>query len=232
MRQFLVIMLGCVSLAAAGPAAGAGTPPEQVYTICFPPARTTATKAEECRNEDCGLADEPAAQDPEEEQPVYRFLGATDHGVLWASDHVRSIGPDRFRFLLYVQSPVTRKAVALERRADVITDQVIRTTFYSTYGSYETVVASTTYRTVRTLERTENVSGGGGTLQMIDLHCTARKMKIYDNHTLFYRPIEDPSRNGQCLELLWEKPVKPLAWQPASALTMDILVDRYCGGKQ
>jgi hypothetical protein len=236
MKQVLakLLLLFPVLLSAAASASAAGAPAEPIYTLCFPPATGVATKAEECKDEDCGLADEPAAPVEEKEGnlPDYRFLGATDHGVMWGTNHVDAIGPDRVRFLLYVESPVTRTASEVVRSSSMISGQMIRTVFYSTYGEYETASVSVTYRSMRTMTRTETVSGGEGALQMIDLHCTARKIKIYDNHTLFYRPVADPTRKEQCVDLLWEKPAKPLAWQPASPLTMDILTERYCSGKQ
>jgi len=226
-----VIVLAIMLL--APPRAFAAAPaekPELLYKTCFPPQEITPKRFDECKNEDCGLADEAA----EESAPLvvkgqrYKFLGATDHGMIWGANTYRVIGEDRVRFLLYVVEPVSTKVTEQDTGYALIPEQIIQTVFFSSFGAYRGSAVSVSYRVEKSTEQKETVTGGEGALEMVDLHCSAQKLKIYDNRTLFYRTVEGGLPGGQCVEMLWEKPRKPLQWKPASSLTMDILRGYYC----
>ncbi len=232
MKQILMyISLSAVlALLVAGPGIGTAEEDEILYKTCFPKKETTAEKAEECKDEDCGLIVEAT------EEPVplvvksqkYSFLGATDHGVIWGSSTYRMIGDDRVRFLLYVVTPASTKVTSQDKGYVLIPESVIQTAFFSSFGEYRGSSVSVSYKAEKRAELHEEVSGGGGVLEMVDLHCSAKKLKIYDNHTLYYRTIEGLSQKSLCVELLWEKPKAPLRWQPASSVMMDILTKYYC----
>jgi hypothetical protein len=110
----------------------------------------------------------------------------------------------------------------------LIPERVIRTAFFSSFGEYRGSSVSVSYKVGKKVERQEEVDAEKGVLEMVDLHCLAKKLKIYDNHTIYYRTIDDRSCEGSCVELLWEKPKAPLRWQPVSSLMMDILTRYYC----
>lgn len=223
-------------------APGSAEPDELVYKICFPKTDTAIKKFEECKNEDCGLEDPKPdyKEQPRIEKDLrYSFLGATDYGVLWASNNYRRIGPDRIRALLYVVPTITTKTIYLDK--DAVTDQEIERVFYSSYQEYRYSVGDSEYGyksgTVRYETKTrakprtvikKEVSGGDPMLLMVDLHCSARKIKIYDNNTMYYRKDAGQSRKQDCVELLWEKPDEILPWQNVSSLTIELLTGFYC----
>ena len=90
------------------PQAQAGAGSEGLYTICFPTNETKIVKAEECRSEDCDLIDVAVeSPPPADTRPRYVFLGATELGFMWGTNYIRTIGPERVRFLLYVIAPLT-----------------------------------------------------------------------------------------------------------------------------
>lgn len=224
-------LITMVFFLAAPSAAGTAEPTDLIYKICFPASDTDHWKSEECKDEDCGLYEAIY----EEQSPTvlkgqrYTLLGATDYGIIWGAENKKAIGEDRVRFLLYVKPAATRKVNYSEMKYRILPDRIIQTAFFSAFGSYQGSAVSVSYNVEKKVERHEEVCDNGpGVLEVIDLHCKARKMKIYDNHTIFYRTVESQSQPGQCVELLWEKPHKPLRWHPASPMTMDILVDFYC----
>jgi hypothetical protein len=207
---------------------------ELIYKICFPKSETTASKTEDWKGEDRGLKDDAKEQPAPtvEKGQNYTFLGATDYGVLWGASNYRVIGNDRVRFLLYVVPTTTTKVTYYDRGYTLVPYNVIQTAFFSSFDEYKGSSVSVSYTVTKKTERKEEVSDSSGVLQMVDLHCSAKKMKIYDNHTLYYRMAEPQSKESLCVELLWEKPEAPLSWQPVSSLTMDILTGFYCEGKK
>lgn len=219
-------------LAMSASTAGAGEKDEVLLKTCFPREEFTVRKWEDCADEDCGLRDEPL---PEEKAPTvekgqqYLFLGGTDLGVLWGATEHRVIGEDRVRFLLYIMTTVTTKTHHYESGGALVPVQVIRKAFYSSFGERRGTTVAVAYDRSGRSGRHEEIMGGEGEIQMVDLHCSARKIKIYDSTTMYYRTIADTAADSSCVELLWEKPKTPLPWQNASAMTMDILTKHYCG---
>ena len=204
---------------------------ERLYTICFPLTEPKIMKAEECRNEECGLVEEAEAARPlAGSPPRYVFLGATDHGFLWGANYIRTIGTDRVRFLLYVIAPLTSSVSREDTGYRQVSERVIRNEFFASFVEYREPRPAANRMQQRRMVRKEVVTGSTGDFQMVDLHSAARKMKVYDNQTLFYRKVESRMPEVQCAELLWEKPKDPLVWNAASSMTMDILTGRYCRG--
>lgn len=225
----LLITSALIVLSAASALASADAD-EVLYKTCLPKKEFTVKETEECKDEDCGLVVqeevEPAPR--VEKTQRYRFLGATDHGMIWGANTYRVIGDDRVRFLLYVVTPAVTKVTYQDKGYALIPERVIRTAFFSSFGEYRGSSVSVSYKTEKRVERQEEFDAEKGVLEMVDLHCSAKKLKIYDNHTLYYRTFEDRSYEGTCVELLWEKPKIPLRWQPASSIMMDILTSYYC----
>jgi hypothetical protein len=243
MNQILkgVLLILSISLLVARPNIGIAEKSELLNTICFPKDETTPQKDESCKDEDCGLTDvinEPPTPTAAKRHH-YTLLGATDYGMMWGPNNYRVIGDGRVRVLLYVIPSVTTKVTYYDKGNTSIPYRVIQSTFFSSYDKYESSSisvsssVSVSYAKVKKeVERKKEVIGGKGVLQMVDLHCSARKIKIYDNNTLYYRIAERQSKENLCVELLWEKPEAPLEWQPASSLTMDILTGYYCKVKK
>ncbi len=232
MRQFpknLLITIALIVLLVVSASVSADAD-EILYKTCFPQKSPAVKEAEECKDEDCGLAvnaEEEVAPRIEKAQ-TYKFLGATDHGIIWGANTYRVLGEERVRFLLYVVTPAVTKVTYQDKGYALIPERVIRTAFFSSFGEYRGSSVSVSYKVEKKVERQEEADAEKGVLEMVDLHCSAKKLKIYDNHTLYYRTINDPSNEGSCVELLWEKPKTPLRWQPVSSLMMDILTRYYC----
>ncbi len=231
----IALLAAAVLFGNSSPAAAAPKSDEVLYKTCFPKKIDEPPAAvEDCKDEDCGLVIE-AKEEPApivEKTQKYSFLGATELGSIWGATTYRAIGDDRVRFLVYIQSPATTKVNYRERGYTLIPERVIETAFFSSFGEYQGSAVSVSYRVERARERSEETVGGEGIFEMIDLHCSARKLKIYDNHTMYYRTIETRSPERQCVELLWEKPKVPLMWQASSSLTMDILTNYYCSRRK
>ncbi len=214
---FMMMLVPIPDLAAAD---------ELLYKICVPKADPTIRKYEECKDEDCGLTDEVKKEPPAptlEKDLKYTFLGATDYGMMWGSDNYHLIGEDRVRALLYIIPTAVTKTIYSDKEAPA--ESTFREAFFSTFDRCEPSDPPGAKRRIVVKKET---SGGSPVLQMIDLHCKARKMKIYDNNTLYYRMAAGQPRGHECVELLWEKPNAILPWQPVSSLTMDLLTDFYC----
>ncbi len=205
---------------------------ELLLKTCFPKEEPTARKWEECKDEDCGLQEEISVEKTPtvEKGQRYKFLGGSDFGVIWGATDYRVIGEDRLRFLLFVVTTITTKK-HYNGGFTFMPARVIQTAFYSSFGEYRGFAVGTSYTVEKKVGKREEVLGGEGEILMVDLHCSARKMKIYDNTTLYYRTIEDKSKENTCVELLWEKPRTPLQWYPATSITMDILANYYCKKK-
>lgn len=203
---------------------------EILYKICFPRSEAAITSNDECKDEDCGLQEEKREQAaPSVKKDLqYTLLGATDYGTIWGSNNFRIIGDDRVRALLYVIPTVTTKTTYYDAGYSSVPDQVIQTVFFSSFGEYAVSSVTMSYNVRKKVGQRKEISGGEGVLQMIDLHCSARKMKRYENTTLFYRMSPQQDNKDQCVELLWEKPQGILPWQPTSSLTMDLLTGFYC----
>lgn len=203
---------------------------ELVYKICFPAGEAADRNAEDCKDEDCGLMDvvDDRPTGEVKKNQTYTFLGVTDYGAMWGANNQRIIGDGRVRFLMYVKPVPTRQTAHQEKKFSVVPTAVIHTAFFSSFGQYKGSSISVQYNVKKNEQEAEEVRSGPGALEMLDLHCSARKVKIYNNQTLYYRRSDDQSQDSQCLELLWEKPRVPLPWQPLSPLTMDILADFYC----
>ncbi len=221
-------------LVLTGSASGQVRQTELLYRVCFPKEAAVPRQGEECKDEDCGLQEETAGQpDPTvEKSQRYTFLGATDLGELWGSDNYQVIGDGRVRFLLYVRPAVAVKTISPDRGYNVIPETVIQTAFFSSFHEYQGSTVSVTYQVRKETGQKREETGGNPLLQMVDLHCEAGKLKIYDNHTLYYRASEGRIGQRHCIELLWEKPQAPLRWQPASSLTVHLLTEAYCRKKQ
>jgi len=219
----------------AMPNSGTAETSELLYKICFPKAETTPEKVEECKDEDCGLTEEVKEQPAPtiEKSQNYTLLGATDYGMMWGSNNYRVIGDERVRVLLYVIPTDIAKSSNTENTS--IPYRVIQTVFFSSFAQYESSSASVSPKVKKGVEQKVDQKkeiGGSAVLQMVDLHCTAKKIKIYDNNTLYYRMVERQSKGSQCVELLWEKPRAPLQWQPVSSMTTGILADFYCKARK
>lgn len=228
-----VFLFTAVFLLVAGSFAGSGENDEVLLKTCFPKEETTARKWEECKDEDCGLREEII----EEKTPIvekgqrYAFLGGSELGVIWGATNYRVIGEDRVRFLLYIETTVTTKTRYYDDGYTLVPAGVIRSAFFSSFGEYRGAADSIVYRAEKRTGRHDESIGGTGEIQMVDLHCSAQKVKFYDGHTLYYRTIEGRSKDGTCVELLWEKPRTPLSWNNASSMTLGILTKYYCKKK-
>jgi hypothetical protein len=228
------LLIAAMFLLASRPGAGAAEKDELLYKVCFPKGEATAKKDEASKGGARGLKDDAKEQPAPtvEKGQNYTFLGATDYGVLWGASNYRVIGDDRVRFLLFVVPTASTKVTYYDRDYSLVPYNMIQTAFFSSFGEYKGSSVSVSYKVTKKVERKEEVNDSSGVLQMVDLHCSAKEMKIYDNHTLYYRMAEPQSKESLCVELLWEKPEAPLPWQPVSSLTTDILTGFYCKGKK
>jgi hypothetical protein len=214
---------------AALPGTAIGSENEVLYKICFSEPPPVSEKSTECMDEDCGLQDEWSPDPPPSVKKTqnYTVLGATDLGMIWGADNYRPIGDQRVRALLYVIPSITAKTAVYEKQV-LVPEAAVQSLFFSLFGQLTGTSTTMVYKVrTQTVEKKE-ITGGDPLLLMVDLHCTARKLKIYDNHSLFYRMSEQQQGEQHCVELVWEKPSNPLPWQPASSLTIDILAGFYC----
>lgn len=230
LRKTILLMVVSLTVV-AGPSPGAEKSNELIFKICFPVDSGKPQLVKECTDEDCGLEEEPMASTAPtiRKNQKFSFLGATDYGAIWGSGQYRVIGDDRIRFLLYVIPGSAAKESDFYATYTLIPDRVIQTVFFSSYNEYLGQAVSMSFRAVPETEEQKKTGIDTGALQMVDLHCSAKKMKLYDNHSIYFRAAEPQSKdNDGCVELVWEKPETPLQWQPVSSMTMNILSDFYC----
>ncbi len=228
LRILAAVLAALLGIASRGAAAGEN---KVLFNKCFPKENPASVLVQECKGEDCGLQDEVSDRTIPIVQKKfdYVFLGATDIGEIWGSKEHEKIDNERIRALLYLVPVVSTKVTYYDQGGAVMPYKVIKQAFFSAYDPYTIQAAYTPGR--KAVQKRET-SGGIPALQMIDLHCSAKKIKMYDNSTLYYKPSERAVKDSQCVDMIWEKPADPPQWQPMSSMTMDILIGHYCPKKE